>query len=233
MSLYFPSRFLKKLDIYQQIRNGEGISKYKKLWKYEASFLQYSYLEGHQHLSDFVSRSNFKKWITSITEFNPKDDEDELNHIIANLFWRGYIDIVDRMNSKKMEEQPKGLKLFNRNQFAFKSDEFGDTSSFDYRVTIEGLLVGEVLSEINNENKFLRYCNRYKYNLVLDTIWLLVTWGILTLFTPEILQYLKNFNVNIYLFKIVHPWTTLVFILIIWPFMVLTNRQFYKCFEKR
>ncbi len=232
MSLYFPSRFLKKLDIYQQVRNGEGISKYKKLWKYEASFLQYSYLEGHQHLSDFVRRSNLKKWITRITEFKPNEDEDELNHIIANLFWRGYIDIVERVNSKKMEEQPKGLKLFNRNQCAFKSDEFGDTSNFDYRVTIEGLLIGEVLSEINNENKFLRYWNRYRYNLVLDTIWLLVIWAILTLFTPEILQYFNHLSVSICSFKIVYPWTILLFIFIIWPFIGYIYRLIYRTLEK-
>lgn len=233
MSLYFPSRFLKKLDIYQQIRNGEGISKYKRLWKYEASFLQYSYLEGHQHLSDFVSRSNFKKWITSITEFDPKNDEAELSHIIANLFWRGYIDIVDRVNSRKLEKQPKGLELFNRNQFAFKSNEFGDESNFDYRVTIEGLLIGEVLSEINNENIFLRYWNRYRYNLVLDTTWLLVIWAILTLFTPEVLQYFNHLSVNICSFQIVYPWTTLIFIFIIWPFIGSIYRLIYNFLEKR
>lgn len=91
MNLNFPSRFLKKLEIYQQIRGDQGISKHKRLWKYEAAFLQTAYGKGHQHLSNFVSRSNFRRWIKETTSFSPKKDENELNHIIANLFWRGYI----------------------------------------------------------------------------------------------------------------------------------------------
>src|SRR3989344_7237925 len=121
MTLDFPSRFLKKLEIYQQIRSGQGISKYKHLWRYEGAFLQSSYGKGHQHLSNFVSRSNFKKWIEETTPFNPKKDEDELNHIIANLFWRGYIDVVERVNDKKVKKVsgsvPDGLRLLDRNSF--------------------------------------------------------------------------------------------------------------------
>jgi len=77
MSLNFPSRFLKKLNIYQQIRKGEGISNHKHLWKYEAAFLQCSYGKDHQHLSSCVNREDFKKWIEKINKFNPEDDQEE------------------------------------------------------------------------------------------------------------------------------------------------------------
>lgn len=178
MNLNFPSRFLKKLEIYQLIRGDQGITKYKRLWKYEAAFLQTAYGKGHQHLSNFVRRTNFKRWIEETTPFDPKKDENELNHIIANLFWRGYVDIVERVNEKRDKDAKEkilnGLQLLNRKTLAFKSNAFGDDKKWDYRPTEEGLLVGEVLSEINNKNSLIRFWNRYKYDFILDTIWLLV-----------------------------------------------------------
>lgn len=234
MDLSFPSRFLKKLGIYQQIRAGQGISKHKYLWKYEAAFLQNSYGKNHQHLSNFVSRTNLKKWIEKITPFNPKQDENQLNHIIANLFWRGYIDVVERINSKragKSTDMPKGLKLLDKKSFAFKSDEFGDEKSLDYRATMEGLLVGEILSEINNKNKLLKSWNKYKYSFILDFIWLLIFWGILNLFAPEILQFLQKFSIKICSIKIGTPWTTLIFVFAIWPLLSFVFRNVYLWFE--
>lgn len=236
MNLNFPSRFLKKLDLYQQIRVGQGISKHKHLWKYEAAFLQNSYGKNHQHLSNFVSRTNFKKWIEKITPFDPKQDENELNHIIANLFWRGYIDVVERVNSKKAVKSgdlPKGLKMLDRKSFAFKSDEFRDEKSLDYRATMEGLLVGEVLSEINNKNGLLKFWNIYKYNFILDFVWLLAIWGILNLIAPEIIQFLRGFSIKICAVEIGTLWITLVFVFGVWPFLSFVSRNIYLLLEER
>lgn len=221
MNLNFPSRFLKKLDIYQQIRTGQGISKHKHLWKYEAAFLQTAYGKGHQHLSNPVSRSNFKKWIEETTPFNPEKDQEELNHIIANLFWRGYIDVFKRVNERRNEqdkkEASKGLELFDRNKFAFKSSAFGDENSLDYRPTLEGLLIGEVLSEINNRNSSLKFWSNYKYNFILDFVWLVVFWAIFNFIAPEILTSLGSWSVKLCSFKVGTPWTTLAFVFVGWP----------------
>lgn len=235
MTLNFPSRFFKKLDIYQQIRTGQGISKYKRLWKYEAAFLQYSYEKGHQHLSNFVSRSNFKKWIEYITPFNPKQDEKELSHVIANLFWRGYIDVVERVNDKKINKDKvggKGLPLFDRSSHAFKSSEFGDESSLDYRTTAEGLLIGEVLSEINNKNKLLKSWNRYKYNWVLDTVWLVIFWGIVQIFFSDVVKGLSNFKIRVGNLQLNYIVIVSITIIAGWPLLSWIYRKTYSFFEK-
>lgn len=229
MNLNFPSRFLKKLDIYQQIRTGQGISKHKHLWKYEAAFLQTAYGKGHQHLSNPVSRSSFKKWIEETTPFNPKKDEEELNHIIANLFWRGHIDAFKRVNEKRdeqaKEEASNGLELFDRNKFAFKSSAFGDENNLDYRPTLEGLFVGEVLSEINNKNSLLRVWNNYKYNFILDFFWLVIFWGILNFIAPEVLTFLGEWSIRLCSIEIGVPWTTLVFVFVIGPIASFVMRK--------
>ena len=236
MTLNFPTRFLKKLEIYQQIRGDQGISKYKRLWKYEAAFLQTAYGKGHQHLSNFVSRSNFKKWIEETAPFNPKKDEDELNHIIANLFWRGYIDVAERVNDKKVKKEvgsvPDGLKLLDRNSHAFKSTEFGDERSLDYRPTEEGLLIGEVLTEINNKKKVLKYWNNYKYNWVLDTVWLLVLWGLFKLIVPtDIQNNIENFNLKVAGYFINYLGLAILTVFIFWPSLAYLYRKIYSYLE--
>lgn len=238
MNLDFPSRFLKKLEIYQQIRGDQGLSKYKRLWKYEAAFLQTAYGKGHQHLSNFVSRSNFKKWIEETTPFHPRKDEDELNQIIANLFWRGYIDVADRVNDKKVDKDkidknaPKGLLLLDKNVRAFKSATFGDESNLDYRPTLKGLLIGEVLTEINNKNIFLKYWNKYKYNWVLDTVWFLVFFGLLKLILPaEIQQSVEKSRISFFSVTIGYVGIMFMVIVIFWPFLSLLYRKAYSMME--
>lgn len=238
MNLDFPTRFLKKLEIYQQIRSGQGISKYKRLWKYEAAFLQTSYGKGHQHLSNFVSRSNFKKWIEYTTPFNPKDDEKELNHIIANLFWRGYIDVVERVNDKKVDRnkidpsKSKGLLLLDRDIRAFKSSEFGDGSNLDYRPTVEGLLIGEVLTEINSRNKLLQIWNKYKYNWVLDTVWFLAFFGLLKLLLPSDLQQnIEAVKIDLLGISINYLAILALTIFVFWPFLSFLYRKIYSKLE--
>ncbi|MFZ2975619.1 MAG: hypothetical protein WA055_03270 [Candidatus Moraniibacteriota bacterium] len=88
MNLDFPTRFLKKLDIYQQIRNGQGISKHKKLWKYEAAFLQIAYGNSHQFLNECPNDDMVKDWIKRIEN---DYDGDALPQVIGNLIWRGYL----------------------------------------------------------------------------------------------------------------------------------------------
>lgn len=236
MSLDFPTRFLKKLDIYQQIRSDQGISKHKYLWKYEAAFLQTSYGKGHQHLSDFVSRSNFKKWIEETTPFNPRRDEDKLNYIIANLFWRGYIDVVERVNDKRVKKAkgniPEGLKLFDRNSIALKSGKFGDESNLDYRSTLDGLLIGEVLSEINNKNKLLAFLNQYKYSWILDTIWLIVFWGIIQLFLADELKGIHNIIIQFYCLQLNYTIIIGFVLLFGWPGIALLYRKLYSSLER-
>lgn len=235
MTLNFPSRFLKKLDIYQQIRNGQGIFKHKHLWRYEAAFLQYSYEKGHQHLSNFVSRSNLKKWIEYIAPFNPKDDEKELNHIIANLFWHGYIDVVERVNDKNNNQAKysnQGLPLFDRSSYAFKSSAFGDENNLDYRATTEGLLIGEVLSETNNKDKMVKWWNLYKYSWVVDTVWLVIFWGILQIFFSDEVKSLSNNKIRMFNLQLNYATITFITIIAGWPLLNWIYRKIYYFFEK-
>ncbi|MBI3980742.1 hypothetical protein HY345_01970 [Candidatus Microgenomates bacterium] len=233
----FPSRFLKKLEIYQQIRKGEGISRYKHLWKYEAAFLQYSYGGGHQHLSNFVSRSNFKKWIEYVTPFDPKTDEKKLNNVIANLFWRGYIDVVERINYKKtnipFSQLKLGQKLLNRKEMAYVSNLFGGESNFDYRANQEGLLVGEVLNEINNKNPLSQIINKYKYNWVLDSIWLLVFYGLFKFIFPEnIFRDIEKIHFGFSGLNLNYPILALIFIFLVWPLISFIIRRVLISIEK-
>lgn len=230
MNLDFPSRFLKKLEIYQQIRNNQGISKHKQLWKYEKAFLQTSYGKEHQYLSDFVSRPRFKEWIEKESPFKSKSDEEKLNKIIANLFWRGYIDVVYRKKDTK-----EGLELFDRNTKGYKSDVFKENENekkFDYRATMEGLLVGEVLSEIDSKKIFLKYWNRYKYNWVLDTVWFLVFFGLLKLVLPSTTQQnVEKIKVNLFNITIDYVGIIMLVIFIIWPFLAFLYRKLYSMVE--
>ncbi len=220
MNLGFPTRFLKKLDIYQQIRSGQGISKHKKLWKYEVAFLQTSYSEKHQYLNSCVESRGFREWIT---RSEPQYDGEKYEEIIGNLFWRGYLDVIDGndgenllkrelgyfcnkdlahwVGCKMIEKDIKKLEGGNEKEFnkilnniaRFDNDfvvKFKKTNIAEYedckketskklkeiresrknnefRATQEGLLAGEVWSEINNKNLLLKYWNKYRYSLYL------------------------------------------------------------------
>jgi len=105
-----------------------------------------------------------EKWMRKYS-----DPGGNLDHVIGNLFWRGYLDIRYRDDSGKSV-------LYNRNVNAIPSRELvndkfdGGTTKF--RITKEGLVVGEVLAEVYNSNRLLRFLNRYKYALVIDLLWL-------------------------------------------------------------
>lgn len=217
MSLEFPSRFLKKLDIYQQIRSGQGVTKYKKLWKYESAFLQAAYGEPHQHLNSFSDKNQVIEWIkNSLPEYSRNDYEE----IIGNLFYKGYLEARDK-------QRPIPSELVTRDDQAIRNHELAQT--FEYRVTPEGLLVGEVLSEIENKNYFLRWLNRYRYSWVLDTVWLLVFFGLYKILfsTQDVLFYLSSkvgYQVDTTTFK-------LVVLLGLWPFVSYLYRKIYICVE--
>src|SRR3990167_6117216 len=158
MSLDFPSRFLKKLDIYQQIRNGQGISKYKHRWKYESAFLITAYGKSHQNLNSFVGNKRITGWIKeNYKGYNGSKYEE----IIGDLFWKGYLEAKNK--------KEKISTLFTRDSLA--ADNKPLTQNYEFRPTPDGLLVGEVLTEIYNKNAILKYCNLYKYNFILDIIW--------------------------------------------------------------
>jgi len=166
MILPFPSRFLKKLEIYQQIKSGQGIAKYKELWPYESAFLQYSYESGHQHLNSFINSYNFKKWIQKIISESKIPNDLSYNRIIGNLFWRGFIEIEEKKNKSTAS------KLISRNDLAIPNDELAN--KYRFRITQLGHDVGEAISEINNKSWLIAYFNKYKYSITLDLFWLFI-----------------------------------------------------------
>ena len=181
MSISFPSRFLKKLNIYQEIRRGQGIDKYKQLWKYESAFLKVAYSEAHQHLNSFSDKNQLIDWIKIIY---PEYEREDYEQIIGNLFYKEYLEARDKENNSPSTLTTRYSLAVSNHVLAQK---------FEYRVTPEGLLVGEVLSEINSNNFFLRFWHNYRYELTIDTVWLLVFFGIYKLLFPanSIIAYLS------------------------------------------
>ncbi|MGW8184985.1 MAG: hypothetical protein ACWGHO_02645 [Candidatus Moraniibacteriota bacterium] len=201
MNLGFPSRFLKKLDIYQQIRNGQGLSKYKNLWKYEAAFLEVAYGSGHQFLNACPTKEMIIEWIKSIY---PEYDGNVDDEIIGNLTWRGYI---KKVNDGK-----------------------------EFNVTSEGLLVGEVLSEIENKKYLLVCWNKYRYNLVIDIFWLLIFLGVVNIFFSEklsdFLKMMRNISIPICNLDFGHNFFVAFLIFVFWPYLNWLYREIYLAIEK-
>lgn len=221
MILPFPSRFLKKLEIYQQIRSGQGIAKYKHLWCYESAFLQYSYEAGHQHLNSFVDSHNFKKWVQKIIP-DKETAYIHYNQIIGNLFWRGFIEIQENENESKQNES----KLITRQDFAISNDDLA--KNYKFRITQLGHDVGEVISEINSKKCLLRYLNKYKYSIALDLFWLFVLLVVLSLFhiTDDIVVIF-----NKYFPFYSSPSKVIVIVLFIFVFWPLSLRIFRSIIE--
>lgn len=235
MNLDFPSRFLKKLEIYQQIRSGQGISKHKHLWKYEAAFLQCSYGRGHQHLSNFFTT---KDVIANIKTLKPDCPSSERHHIITNLFWRGYINavFVDKVNKNNKRKVMKE-KLLDRYSEAFTSDILKskvEAEKYFFQPTIDGLLVGEILSEINNKNTLLKFWNNYIYDFILDVLWLIAILAATRFvfgetFVNGLLDQIKvSWKVVYFNSKI-----SLSILILILPFISRLGRGFYSCIESK
>ncbi len=229
----FPSRFFKKLDIYQQIRNHEGVNKHKHLWLYEAAFLQTSYGENHGHISGFLNFNTFKEWI--LYSYSGKDNipnDGEFSHIAGNLFVKGYIESKSIVSIKKKDvfktsenigtvhniisekSYPStNIKILSHIKGDIIPTDKIEESKYEFRVTLEGLIVGEVVDEINNHNLLIRYYNRYKYSMILASIWLVIFFGFMKLLLPVDLYYIINFKV-LFIKKIfIIP----IIIFILWP----------------
>ena len=229
MNLGFPSRFLKKLSIYQQIRNGQGISKHKDLWKYEAAFLKEAYGKKHQHLNSFLAEKDQAfKWIKKNYPNFTKYRE-----ILGNLFWRKYIEIIEKKEFRNENNDPKKIELniLDSTKYNVKNNDI--LEKYYIRPTQEGLLVGEIISEIENESYLLKYWNKYRYSFILDLFWLLIFTGIGKLFFDDYLKTIfknlseKNFlnsdlRYNLFVF---------VLIFIFWPLLTLIYRKIYICIE--
>jgi hypothetical protein len=218
VDLNFPAKFLQKLELYQQIRWGQGISKHKHLWRYEAAFLQYAYEEGHQHLNSFIGKDQVIDWIRKI---EPSYRGDQYEAIIGNLFWRGYIEVKSTYSADSglpTAEVREGVELILRDKRALSNKTL--SQHFEFRPTKGGLSVGEIISEVNNRSPLLRCWNRYKYNFVLDTLWLLVFLGLARLFVPQLFtRTLENAKL------------LLVTVFVIWPFVSFLYRKVFSSIE--
>ncbi len=203
MNLGFPSRFLKKLDIYQHIRSGQGLSKYKSLWKYEAAFLVVAYGRGHQFLNACPNKKMVIDWVKNVYPEYVGNLDDQ---IVGNLMWRGYL---------------------------VKNDKVEDS----YNVTENGLLVGEVLSEIENKNRLLKYWNKYRYNIVIDMFWLLIFLGFTNIFFSEkLISFLKTIretSITICNFDIGHNVLVAFLLFAFWPFLNWIYREVYLAIENK
>ncbi|KKQ88348.1 MAG: hypothetical protein UT11_C0033G0002 [Berkelbacteria bacterium GW2011_GWA2_38_9] len=209
MNLSFPSRFLNKLEIYQQIRNRQGISKYKRLWKYEKRYLQYAYEEGHQHLNSFINKEELIKWIKNRDcTYNGEKHEE----IIGNLFYRRLIELQSNNNAKLIQKDDEAIT--NKDM----------SKDYEFRITERGLEIGEVLSEIYNRSSVLALLNRYKYSLIVDGLWLISLYAVIYIFIPQ--ESIEDFQdkitseINFSLF-----W--LLTVLIIWPTLLYLFRLLY------
>jgi len=220
MDLNFPLRFLKKLEIYQQIRKGQGLSKHKNLWKYEVAFLHTAYAEKHQHFNSFVNVRNnqFQEWIKRGDDsFTGKD----YDHIIGNLLWKGYIEIKywgeeGNIIVDKFKEYISDKKL----------------TYYEVRPTPDGLLVGEVISEIQNKSWIIRNWNKYRYNLVVDTIWLLIFVGIGKILVPDLMKNLQTINIQVCCITLNYTKIALLTLVIIWPLTTKIFRKIHLILEK-
>lgn len=144
--------------------------------------------------------------------------------------------MVRRVNDKKIEKEkggfPEGLRLLDRNSRAFKSGEFGDEKSLDYRPTVEGLLIGEILTEINNKNFLLKFWNNYKYSLMLDMIWLLGVFAVAKFMLPEGLwKEAERYQITVCGATLNYTCILLLAVFVIWPLTSYALRKLYLAIE--
>ncbi len=219
MSIGSPSRFLKKLDIYQQIRSGQGITKYKRLWKYERAFLQAAYGEPHQHLNSFSDKNQVIEWIKKSV---PEYSHDNYEEVIGNLFYKGYLEARQKTGAAPSQ-------LITRDNMGIRNDSLAQ--GFECRATVEGLLVGEVLSEIYNTDLIIRWWNKYRYSLILDTVWLVAFLGVYKIFffNTDISNYFDFHIVGIHVTETVFK---ILFVFLIWPIVNWMYRVFYLGIER-
>jgi len=159
----FPSRFLKKLNIFQQIKIGNGFAKHKRLWQQEAAILKWSYGPAHQHLKSWIKYDRAKRIIASQLRI-AKDDVIHPQHTIGNLLFKEFIDVT------KSENGPK----INPKKIQFNEEKIKD---YYLRPTLKGLEVGEVLTEIYHNNLLIKIYYNCKYWVAYTSIWVVLMGG--------------------------------------------------------
>jgi len=103
-----------------------------------------------------------------------------------------------------------------------------DDKSLEFRASTKGLLIGEVVNEINNKSIILREFNIYKYNLILDTLWLLI-FAVPMGFVLNNNSAIKWFNeVDFVLCVAFWLW----FIFLFWPSLLFILRKIYSFLDK-
>jgi hypothetical protein len=189
-----PNRWAQKIDIYQQIRSGKGISRFKKSWKYERAYLLWAYRSDNQHLNSWLAFDGFITNIANATK-TPHLDRGSMAQTVGNLLIKGFITI-----------KPKVLK-----------DEFDNLreENLQYlkvRTTLSGLLVGEVLEESKH------FGGKYKYEFFLNLIWVILFYA--GFITVTQLFDLNNFLSNKYLWDMTNSNSIGIFFILcafIWP----------------
>lgn len=204
MNFGFPSRFLRKLEIYQQIRSGQGLAKHKRLWRQEAALLQWGYEEHHQHLKNFIVYERAKQEISFYLGKRTRDLR-EVEQTLGNLYFKGLIDIKFETTSENGDD----ISIINPPESRIATIEM---SKLKLRPSLYGLAVGEVISEINNENIFTKYKNLCKYELAISTIWLILAVG----FTKLILGFFDNLLFAKFPLRTRGYFLAIVFFLLIW-----------------
>lgn len=171
MNLGFPTRFLKKLEMYQQIKSGHGLARHKKLFKAEAEFLKWSYGKHHQHLRSFICWEDFKKVINcKLIEIGENDSHEK---VLGNLWYKGLVEIRD-------VEDPTKLLTNDHQNLNYPLSKMENNKDY-IRPTLLGLDLGEVCSEIYGKKGEVPFINSYKYELVLSWTWGLIIFGIVNL----------------------------------------------------
>lgn len=218
---------------------GKAFPNIKNFGNMKQLFLQTSYSEKHQHLNSCVELEGFREWIK---RSEPQYDGKEYEEIIGNLFWRGYLDVIDRNDGENLLK--KELGYFCNKDLAHwvgykDTKEMGRVveKNNEFRTTQEGLLVGEVWSEINNKNLLLKYWNKYKYSLTLDIFWLLIFSGIVSVFFKDeftnFIKTLKKTSIPVCCLNLGHNFLVVFLIFAFWPFLCWLYREIYLAIENR
>ncbi len=149
VSLSFPTRFFRKLNIHQQIRTNTGAAKHKRPWRQEAVFLKWAYEGGQEYLHGCVIYDHFKKEARLIndvaTHFHKNGtNPTKIEQTIRSLFSKELIELRPQANMARGGHQAL-------------------TGKYSIWLSPTGLEIGEVLAEINNSIWLVRWWHNLKY----------------------------------------------------------------------
>lgn len=155
--LSFPTRFFRKLEIFQQIQKNQGLAKHKKLWEQEVVFLKWAFGEEHQHLNNFKSSKKVKEIIKTGIGKEP----DKIEETIGNLYFKGFVDLKDTSDNLNPPKAGTETRFIGK---------------YSLRPTMLGLEFGEVLTEVGDNSLYLN-----KYFVSIGMIWLSLFFSFLLL----------------------------------------------------